>query len=45
VLHTTKAMQIAWAMYKALGFVRFPKIDFQQGNLAVFGFQLSLPSS
>ena len=42
VLHTTRAMQTAWAMYEALGFVRFPEIDFQQGNLAVFGFQLSL---
>src|SRR5262249_55186542 len=31
VLHTTKAMQTAWAMYEALGFVRFPEIDFQQG--------------
>jgi GNAT superfamily N-acetyltransferase len=45
VLHTTKVMQAAWAMYEALGFVRFPEIDFQQGNLAVFGFQLSLAST
>ena len=45
VLHTTRAMQTAWAMYEALGFVRFPDIDFQQGNLAVFGFQLNLVSS
>jgi GNAT superfamily N-acetyltransferase len=42
VLHTTRAMQTAWAMYEALGFVRFPEIDFQQGSLAVFGFQLDL---
>jgi GNAT superfamily N-acetyltransferase len=40
VLHTTRAMQTAWAMYEGLGFVRFPEIDFQQGKLAVFGFQL-----
>jgi GNAT superfamily N-acetyltransferase len=42
VLHTTRAMQTAWAMYQALGFVRFPEIDFQQGSLAIFGFQLDL---
>jgi len=45
VLHTTRAMQAAWTMYEGLGFVRFPEIDFQQGNLAVFGFQLKLRSS
>jgi GNAT superfamily N-acetyltransferase len=44
VLHTTRAMQTAWTMYETLGFVRFPEIDFQQGNLAVFGFQLDLLS-
>ena len=43
VLHTTLIMQTAWAMYERLGFVRFPEIDFRQGNLEVFGFQLSLP--
>jgi GNAT superfamily N-acetyltransferase len=42
VLHTTRAMQTAWAMYERLGFLRFPDIDFQQGSLAVFGFQLDL---
>jgi GNAT superfamily N-acetyltransferase len=42
VLHTTRAMQTAWAMYEGLGFVRFPELDFQQGRLEVFGFQLSL---
>ena len=35
-------MQTAWAMYDGLGFVRFPEIDFQQGSLDVFGFQLDL---
>jgi ribosomal protein S18 acetylase RimI-like enzyme len=39
VLHTTRA---ACAMYEGLGFVRFPELDFQQGRLEVFGFQLSL---
>jgi GNAT superfamily N-acetyltransferase len=43
VLHTTRAMQTAWAMYERLGFARFPEIDFRQGDLEVFGFQLNLP--
>lgn len=42
VLHTTRAMQTAWAMYEGLGFVRFPEIDFRQGTLDVFGFRLDL---
>lgn len=40
VLHTTRIMQAAWAMYEALGFVHFPEIDFRYGDLDVFGFQL-----
>jgi GNAT superfamily N-acetyltransferase len=40
VLHTTRVMTSAWAMYEGLGFVRFPEIDFRQGELEVFGFQL-----
>jgi len=42
VLHTTRAMQTAWAMYEGLGFVRFPELDFRQGTLDVFGFRLDL---
>lgn len=42
VLHTTGAMQTAWAMYEALGFVRASALDFQQGRLPVFGFRLAL---
>ena len=42
MLHTTRMMQTAWAMYERLGFVRFPEIDFRQGNLDVYGFQLNL---
>ena len=42
VLHTTRVMQAAWTLYERLGFVRFPEIDFRQGNLEVFGFQLVL---
>jgi GNAT superfamily N-acetyltransferase len=45
VLHTTKAMQAAWTMYERLGFVRFPELDFAQGRLDVFGFQLPLSSA
>jgi ribosomal protein S18 acetylase RimI-like enzyme len=45
VLHTTRVMQAAWAMYEGLGFVRFPDIDFRQGNLDVFGFRLNLAGS
>ena len=45
VLHTTRAMQAAWALYESLGFFRFPELDFQQGRLEVFGFQLPLSGS
>jgi GNAT superfamily N-acetyltransferase len=42
ILHTTKAMQVAWGLYQKLGFTRYPKIDFMQQNLAVYGFKLML---
>jgi GNAT superfamily N-acetyltransferase len=42
VLHTTRAMQTAWQMYEQLGFRRSPDLDFQQGALEVFGFELAL---
>lgn len=42
ILHTTLAMQVAWGMYERMGFVRFPKLDFQQGKLVVYGFYLDL---
>ncbi|HKE14504.1 MAG TPA: GNAT family N-acetyltransferase [Kofleriaceae bacterium] len=42
ILHTTKAMTVAWGMYERLGFERLPDVDFQQGSLAVFGFALDL---
>jgi len=41
-LHTTKSMQTAWGMYERKGFVRFPEIDFKQGTLEIFGFNLNL---
>ncbi len=42
VIHTTKAMQVAWGMYKKLGFKRATDLDFLQGELSVFGFRLAL---
>ena len=45
VLHTTRAMQVAWGMYERLGFERAPELDFMQGDLAVFGFCLALGQS
>ena len=42
ILHTTRPMATAWAMYSRMGFQRHPQIDFQQGNLEVFGFRLEL---
>lgn len=42
IIHTTKAMQIAWNMYEKLGFVRSEDLDFMQEELPVFGFRLRL---
>lgn len=42
VLHTTKAMQVAWLMYERLGFVRSSDLDFLQDELSVYGFRLTL---
>jgi len=42
ILHTTKAMQVAWHLYKRLGFQRSPDLDFLQEALPVFGFRLRL---
>jgi GNAT superfamily N-acetyltransferase len=42
ILHTTKAMPTAWAMYERMGFLRCAELDFQQGALEVFGFRLDL---
>ena len=42
VLHTTRAMQVAWRLYERMGFERYPEIDFKQGALDVFGFVLHL---
>jgi GNAT superfamily N-acetyltransferase len=42
VIHTTKAMKVAWKMYENLGFKRSEDLDFMQGELPVFGFRLIL---
>jgi ribosomal protein S18 acetylase RimI-like enzyme len=44
ILHTTRAMQIAWGMYERLGFVRSEDLDFSQQDLPVYGFRLKLGS-
>lgn len=40
IIHSTKAMQIAWAMYEKMGFKRSEDLDFMQGELQVYGFRL-----
>jgi GNAT superfamily N-acetyltransferase len=42
IIHSTKAMQIAWRMYENLGFKRSEDLDFMQGDFPVFGFRLLL---
>jgi len=42
IIHTTKAMEVAWIMYEHLGFKRAPELDFQQEELPVFGFRMRL---
>jgi GNAT superfamily N-acetyltransferase len=42
IIHTTKAMQTAWAMYERMGFKRSTDLDFMQGELPVYGFRLIL---
>lgn len=42
ILHTTRAMGIAWRLYEKLGFRRADEFDFLQGSLPVYGFRLWL---
>jgi GNAT superfamily N-acetyltransferase len=42
IIHTTRAMKVAWGMYERLGFERAPELDFMQQALPVFGFRLKL---
>lgn len=45
IIHTTKAMQTAWAMYESMGFTRAPHLDFMQEQLPVYGFTLMLSAT
>ena len=42
ILHTTQAMQVAWKLYRKLGFEPSPDLDFMQKELPVYGFRLQL---
>ena len=42
IIHSTKAMKVAWNMYERMGFTRFKEIDFLQGDLEVYGFKLNI---
>ena len=42
IIHSTKAMKIAWKMYERMGFKRSEDLDFLQEELPVFGFRLML---
>ena len=42
IIHSTKAMRIAWKMYEKMGFKRSKDLDFMQEELPVFGFRLLL---
>lgn len=45
IIHTTKAMPVAWKMYENIGFTRDEPLDFLQGDLQVYGFSLNLLNS
>ncbi len=40
IIHSTKAMQIAWNMYEKLGFKKSEDLDFKKGELKIYGFRL-----
>ena len=42
IIHSTKAMQIAWKIYERMGFQRSPDLDFKQEKLSVYGYRLIL---
>ena len=44
IIHSTKAMKIAWRMYERMGFKRAEELDFKQDKLQVYGFRLLLRS-
>ncbi|MFT5349582.1 MAG: ribosomal protein S18 acetylase RimI-like enzyme [Planctomycetota bacterium] len=42
VLHSTKLMKVAWAMYEKMGFKRSADLDFNLHGLSIFGFRLDI---
>ena len=42
IIHSTKAMRVAWSMYEKLGFTRVKDFDFKYSGIDVFGFHLLL---
>ena len=42
VLHSTKIMKVAWAMYEKMGFERSTDLDFTIQGLPIFGFRLAI---
>lgn len=42
IIHSTKAMMVAWKMYERMGFRRSADLDFTKGKVEVFGFRLDL---
>lgn len=42
IIHSTKYMMVAWKMYEKMGFVRFPKINFEKSGVKVYGFKYTL---
>jgi GNAT superfamily N-acetyltransferase len=42
ILHTTRAMEVAWRLYEKLGFRRSEDLDFMQAAMPVYGFRLRL---
>jgi hypothetical protein len=42
ILHTTRALQVAWRLYERPRFTRPADLDFEQLGLPVSGFRLTL---
>lgn len=42
ILHSTKVMNVAWAMYEKMGFKRFEQLDFELHGFSIFGFRLDI---
>ena len=42
ILHSTRVMKVAWAMYEGMGFKRFEQLDFKFQDFSIFGFRLNI---